>query len=99
MAVTAPNEISNTLEETCGMNQENDTVDVIIGMISSLPQVTGTVTPDTNIARDLGLDSLAVMNFVMQLEDRFDVSIPMDRLAATQTINDLAAAVADLKGR
>ncbi|MFP5513370.1 MAG: acyl carrier protein [Alphaproteobacteria bacterium] len=68
-------------------------------MIGTLPQVTEVATPDTNIARDLGLDSLAIMNFVMQLEDRVDVSIPMDRLAGIQTINDLAAAVADLKGR
>ena len=81
------------------MTQKSDIVDVIIGMIGGLPQVTEAVTPDTNIARDLGLDSLAVMNFVMQLEDRFDVSIPMDRLAEIQTVNDLAAAVADLKGR
>ena len=81
------------------MTQKSDIVDVIISMISGLPQVTEAVTSDTNIARDLGLDSLAVMNFVMQLEDRFDVSIPMDRLAEIQTVNDLAAAVADLKGR
>lgn len=81
------------------MTQNSDIVDIIIGMIGTLPQVTEVATPDTNIARDLGLDSLAIMNFVMQLEDRVDVSIPMDRLAGIQTINDLAAAVADLKGR
>lgn len=80
------------------MSQKSDIVDVIIGMVGALPQVTQGVGPDTNIVRDLGLDSLAVMNFVMQLEDRFDVSIPMDRLAAIQTVDDLAVAIADLKG-
>ncbi|WP_449234586.1 acyl carrier protein [Azospirillum doebereinerae] len=68
-------------------------------MVAALPQAAREVGAETNITRDLGLDSLAVMNFVMQLEDRFDVSIPMDRLAGIQTINDLAVAIADLKGR
>jgi acyl carrier protein len=55
------------------------------------------VTEDTNIARDLGLDSLSVMNFVMTLEDQFDVSISMDKLADIKTVRDLADAIAELK--
>ncbi|MBK1842669.1 acyl carrier protein [Azospirillum sp. YIM B02556] len=81
------------------MIRTSDIVDVIVGMVTALPQAPREVDAGTNIARDLGLDSLAVMNFVMQLEDRFDVSIPMDRLAGIQTIGDLAVAIADLKGR
>lgn len=81
------------------MTQSDSIVDVIIGMIGELPQGARGVGPDTNITKDLGLDSLAVMNFVMALEDRFDVSIPMDKLAEIETVNDLAAAIADLKGR
>uniref|UniRef100_UPI0038B321DD acyl carrier protein n=1 Tax=Arenibaculum pallidiluteum TaxID=2812559 RepID=UPI0038B321DD len=68
-------------------------------MISSLPQAPREVSLDTNIARDLGLDSLAVMNFVMAIEDRFDVSVPMDKLAEVETIRDLADVITDLKGR
>lgn len=81
------------------MTQSDSIVDVIIDMIGELPQGAQGVGPDTNITKDLGLDSLAVMNFVMALEDRFDVSIPMDKLAEIETVNDLAAAIADLKGR
>ncbi|HYH19639.1 MAG TPA: acyl carrier protein [Azospirillum sp.] len=68
-------------------------------MIGELPQGRQGVGPETNITKELGLDSLAVMNFVMALEDRFDVSIPMDRLAEIETVDDLATAIADLKGR
>ncbi|HYD68168.1 MAG TPA: acyl carrier protein [Azospirillum sp.] len=68
-------------------------------MIGELPHGIQGVGPQTNIIRDLGLDSLTVMNFVMALEDHFDVSIPMDRLADIETVGDLAAAIADLKGR
>lgn len=88
------------------MAQENEILTTIIDMIGDLPHSAAAgaagggaaVGPETNVARDLGLDSLAVMNFVMALEDRFDVSIPMDRLAGIETVRDLASAIADLKG-
>ncbi|MBP2301133.1 acyl carrier protein [Azospirillum picis] len=80
------------------MPQTNEIADVIIDMIGALPQAKRGVTPETNIVRDLGLDSLAVMNFVMTLEDRFDVSIPMDRLVGIETVADLAATLSNLMG-
>ena len=52
---------------------------------------------DTDIARDLSVDSLALMNIVMELEDRFDISIPLDRLADIQTIGDLSALITELR--
>ena len=55
------------------------------------------VTGETDIARDLAVDSLALMNIVMELEDRFDLSIPLDRLAVVETVGDLAALVNDLR--
>jgi acyl carrier protein len=52
---------------------------------------------NTNIARELGLDSLAIMDLVMALEDHFDISIPLDRIAETETVNELADLVNSLK--
>jgi acyl carrier protein len=51
------------------------------------------VSPQTRIARDLGLDSVAVMDFVMDIEDHFDISIPLDRVAEVETVEDLSRAV------
>jgi acyl carrier protein len=48
---------------------------------------------------DLAFDSLAVMNFVMEVEDSLDVSVPLDKLADIRTINDLAACIVDLKNK
>ncbi len=50
----------------------------------------------TNIVRELGLDSIAIMDFVMELEDRLDVSVPLDRIAEVETIGDLVATLRDL---
>ncbi len=55
------------------------------------------ITDDTDIVEDLGMDSLGVMNFVMAIEDFYDLSIPLDRVAQIQTVADLIRAVEDLK--
>ena len=54
------------------------------------------VVADTDIVRDLDVDSLALMNIVMELEDKFDVSIPLDRLAPVRTAGELAALLREL---
>ena len=56
------------------------------------------LSDQTNIINDLGLDSVAVMDFVMEIEDRLDISVPLDRIAEVETVGDLVATVRDLKG-
>lgn len=53
------------------------------------------VTADARI-RELGLDSVAVMDLVMAVEDEFDVAFPLDRLAEVETVDDLARVVRGL---
>jgi acyl carrier protein len=57
------------------------------------------LSDQTNIVNDLGLDSVAVMDFVMEIEDKLDVSIPLDRIAEVETLGDLIRTVHILKER
>lgn len=57
------------------------------------------LSDQTNIVSDLGLDSVAVMDFVMEIEDRLDISVPLDRIAEVETVGDLVTTVRDLKSR
>jgi len=45
---------------------------------------------DTDLVADLGLDSLKVMTLVEEVEDQFDISIPLNILANVRTIRDFA---------
>jgi acyl carrier protein len=56
-----------------------------------------TISDNTNIVQDLGLDSLAVMNICMALEDKFNISMPLDRIADVRTIGDLVRTVQELQ--
>ena len=53
----------------------------------------------TVISKDLSIDSLAVMDMVMDLEDQFDVSIPMNVVAEIHTVNELADTILELSAR
>ncbi|MCW5732790.1 MAG: acyl carrier protein [Enhydrobacter sp.] len=53
----------------------------------------------TVISKDLNIDSLAVMDMIMELEDRFDVSIPMNAVAEIHTVDELADTILKLTAR
>ena len=53
----------------------------------------------TVIAKDLTIDSLAIMDMVMELEDSFDVSIPMNVVAEIHTVDQLADTILDLRAK
>jgi acyl carrier protein len=49
--------------------------------------------PETDISSDLNIDSVAVMDFVMEVEDAFDIEIPLNVLSETRTLSDLVKVV------
>ena len=51
------------------------------------------LTPATEISADLSLDSVSVMDFVMEVEDHFEIDIPLNVLSETRTMNDLVTVV------
>ncbi len=56
------------------------TVQILTSQFSVDPQA---IRPDTTLEQ-LGLDSLALMEFVFALEDRFSVRVPEERLDPRQ---------------
>lgn len=51
------------------------------------------IEPQTKLVDDLGLDSVQVMEVLMELEDRLDASIPMNFLPDVETMDDLVKAM------
>ena len=47
------------------------------------------MTMDTNIAKDLGADSLDVVELLMSIEDEFEVEIPDEEIENIKTIGEL----------
>jgi acyl carrier protein len=54
------------------------------------------IAKDTDITADLDLDSLAVMNLLMQIEEKFDISIPLNLIPEIRTVGDLTKVIEQL---
>ena len=53
-------------------------------------------TLENDLVVDLGFDSLQIMEILAELEDRFDIAIPLDELTATRTVAQIVARIAAL---
>ncbi len=56
------------------------------------------INPQTDLISDLEFDSLKVMNLMEDIEDRFDISIPLNILPDVRSVEDLAVQLQHLTG-
>ena len=47
----------------------------------------------TDIPTELNIDSVGVLDFIMEVEDHFDIEIPMNAVANIRTVGELATYV------
>ena len=78
--------------------EEKEIMEAIVELLGPLNADNIDLTPETDISGDLNIDSVAVMDFVMEVEDRFDIDIPLNILSDTRTISDLVGVVKSRKG-
>jgi acyl carrier protein len=55
--------------------------------------------PDSELMADLGFDSLQVLELVGELEDHFNIAVPLNDLTHIRTVRQIASAVRRLAGQ
>lgn len=60
-------------------------MDYILSCLQDLVENGEEIKPDSDLVNDLGLESIKVMDLLMMLEDRFDISIPINILLDVKT--------------
>ncbi|HAX5123667.1 TPA: acyl carrier protein [Escherichia coli] len=60
-------------------------MDYILSCLQDLVENDVEIKPDSDLVNDLGLESIKVMDLLMMLEDRFDISIPINILLDVKT--------------
>ncbi|MFN3232577.1 MAG: acyl carrier protein [Alphaproteobacteria bacterium] len=78
------------------MSAAPSTFDQIVTIVGPYNTKGVAVTPDATFASDLEWDSLTVMDFVADMEDHFDIIIPLNMLPDLETVGQVAAAVDEL---
>ena len=74
-----------TLAQLCVVLQRHTKDDII-------------VAADTLLASDLGIDSAQLMEVLLEVEDEFDISIPLNVLPNVYTVKDLSSELEKLLG-
>lgn len=54
------------------------------------------LSEETELVADLEIDSLKLMELMLEIEDRFDVSVPLNQLPDVSTVKDLALKLKEL---
>ncbi len=61
-----------------------------VSIVSRLVKADFELSADTELLADVGMTSLQVMELVLEIEEEFDISFPLNRLPDIRTIRDLA---------
>ena len=72
------------------MQTEEQILEQLYELVRPYAEPSMTFSAQTRIMDDIGLDSMKVMELVMQIEDHFDVSVPLNILPDVSTIGDFA---------
>lgn len=55
------------------------------------------ITPNSDIVKDLGADSLDIVEMLMQMEDEFGIEIEEDVATQLKTVQDVVNAIDNIK--
>lgn len=68
----------------------------LIELIEPLLEKPVPIAPETDLVQEVGLPSLKVMELIVQVEDTYDISYPLNQLQDVRTVKDLASSVHQL---
>jgi acyl carrier protein len=80
------------------MTNYDETLKVTCELLRRHVEDSRAIHPGDSIQHDLGLDSLAMMELVSDVETRFGVNIPSELFEKISTVEDVAKIVTTLKG-
>jgi acyl carrier protein len=75
------------------MPDQNEILDEICKLLASYNAENKPLSINTDIPAELNIDSVGVLDFIMDVEDKFDIEIPMNVVSETHTIGDLVKVV------
>jgi len=75
----------------------DEIMQLLCDRLSSLTNSSTQISPETNLISQLSIDSIKLLNLIMEVEDAFDISIPINALADVQTVRELVDLVHKIK--
>ncbi|MBR1868094.1 MAG: acyl carrier protein [Clostridia bacterium] len=71
-----------------------DTYEKVVSLLAEqLGLDKANITPESDIIKDLGADSLDVVQMLMAMEDEFGITVSEDDAASLKTVADIVAVI------
>ncbi len=74
-------------------------VEDIRELLTEVAEIDQEIGEETDLVEEIGLESIDVMELIEQLEDKFDISFPLNDLASIRTLAELAKELEKLTER
>jgi acyl carrier protein len=74
----------------------DEILDRLFGYLAGVVPPGTELAAETDLVATLRLDSITVINLVVELEDAYDVSVPLNALADVRTAGELARLVHEI---
>lgn len=75
------------------MTNDTSIIDEICALLATHNKEGIALKAETDIPAELHINSVGVLDFIMDVEDKFDIEIPMNVVSETRTIGDLVKVV------
>jgi acyl carrier protein len=75
------------------MTNRDDVIAEICRLLGAYNPDAKPLTSATDIPAELNIDSVGVMDFIMEVEDLYDIEIPLNVVSETRTVAELADVV------
>jgi acyl carrier protein len=72
-------------------------IELLCQRLASFTNAEIEISPETNLITQLAIDSVKLLNLIMEIEDHFDISIPLNALVDVLTVRDLAMLIYRIK--
>jgi acyl carrier protein len=72
------------------MQSKEDILDQLYELVQPFTKGPIELGAETSLVNEIGLDSVKVMELMTQIEDHFDISIPLNILSRVDTLGDFA---------
>jgi len=69
---------------------EQEILQTLLRRLEQFPNKAGEITAQTDLAADMTIDSVNMMELLMEVEETYDVSFPLNMMANINTVQDLA---------
>ncbi|MEO6608760.1 MAG: acyl carrier protein [Aestuariivirga sp.] len=72
------------------MTSKTEIIEAICKLLEPFNAEHKALSATTDIPAELNIDSVGVLDFIMEVEDHFDIEIPMNVVSEIRTIGELA---------